>query len=188
MAPQNNRSSRNTSSRSSNNKSASDKPIKTNDLLILGFIFLIVAIFVALYYIRQNKYKTKKEGFENSHDDMDIDSDQDSQTSTSQEKPKLDVKKGEFVIALFYTDWCPHCQHFKPEFKKAMSKLNGKMNNQNKSMRFEMVDCEAHKDLAKRYDVSGFPTVKILNDDKSVDEYNGDRTFDGLRKYLVSDD
>jgi hypothetical protein len=47
-------------------------------------------------------------------------------------------------------------------------------------MRLEMVDCDANKDLAKKYDVSGYPTVKILGDDGTHTEYGGERTFEGL--------
>ena len=47
-----------------------------------------------------------------------------------------------------------------------------------------MVDCDKHKTLAKENDVSGFPTVKILNDDGSSEEYDGERSFEGLSSYF----
>ena len=173
MASNNNRS---TSNKSKNGTSRSGS---SNDMLLLLLILLLVGVFVALYYIKTRR----NDGFEGFETDTPK-----SKKSASSDNSSLEPESGECVIALFYADWCPHCQHFKPEFKKAMVKLNGKMNNKNKTMRFEMVDCDADKNIAKKYDVSGFPTVKILNDDNTVDEYNGDRTFDGLRKYLVSDD
>jgi thioredoxin-like negative regulator of GroEL len=69
-----------------------------------------------------------------------------------------------------------------------MSDLNGKIGKDGKKMRLEMVDCDANKDISRQYDVSGYPTVKILGDDGTQVEYGGDRTYEGLRKYLVSDD
>jgi thiol-disulfide isomerase/thioredoxin len=192
MASNNNRSSKSANNKSANNKTKSST---SNDMLLLLLILLICGVFVGLYYMR--KRQNQREGFEN---DSDVDNTDNDETLSSKSKNStknnkavkssgsLEPQSGECVIALFYADWCPHCQHFKPEFKKAMSKLNGKMNNKNKTMRFEMVDCDADKNIAKKYDVSGFPTVKILNDDATTDEYSGDRTYEGLRKYLVSDD
>ena len=100
--------------------------------------------------------------------------------------PDLTASKGECVVALFYADWCPHCVAFKPDFKKAMTELNNKKNQQGKKMRLEMVDCDANKDISKQYNVKGFPTVKIINDDASQTEYSGERSFESLQTYLIS--
>ena len=67
-----------------------------------------------------------------------------------------------------------------------MNELNGKAY-KGKKMRLVKVDCDKYKELAKKYDVAGYPTVKILNDDGTNVEYDGDRTYEGLRKYLVTD-
>ena len=127
---------------------------------MLAFIALIVLIF-AIYYL---SYKSNHEPFEGG-------------------EPNLKVSPEETVVALFYADWCPHCVEFKPDYKKAMSKLNGK-NHKGKNLRFEMVDCDKYKSLSKEYDVGGFPTVKILNSDGSKNEYKGDRTYDGIAEYF----
>lgn len=46
------------------------------------------------------------------------------------------------------------------------------------------VDCDEHKDLAKEYGVSGFPTLKLLKDGKPTD-YQGGRTADDIVKYVI---
>jgi hypothetical protein len=69
-----------------------------------------------------------------------------------------------------------------------MSSLNGKTGKDGKKMRLEMVDCDADKNISRKYDVSGYPTVKLIKDDGTQVEYGGERTYEGLRKYLVSDD
>ena len=125
-----------------------------------AFIALIVLVF-AIYYL---SYKSNYEQF-------------------SEGEPNLKVSNDETVVALFYADWCPHCVSFKPDYKKAMSTLNGK-SHEGKNLRFEMVDCDKHKSLSKKYDVSGFPTVKILNSDGSTNEYKGERSYDGLKGYF----
>lgn len=44
---------------------------------------------------------------------------------------------------------------------------------------------EANKDLATKFEVSGFPTLKILRDGgKSVQEYKGPRDSEGIVAYL----
>ena len=133
---------------------------------MLSFVSLAIILFVAYYfaYKSNRETETKSEAFEN-------------------DKPNLKVLSGEKVVALFYADWCPHCVDFKPHYKKAMSELSGKKN-KGKTLRFVMVDCDKYKSLASENDVSGFPTVKILNDDKTSDEYSGDRSYEGLTSYF----
>ena len=102
--------------------------------------------------------------------------------------PNLKVENGECVVALFYADWCPHCVKFKPSFNKAKGLLDGKKF-KGKVMRFVLGDCDAYKNLSKDYDVNGYPTVKILNDNnkQTAVEYDGERTFDGLKDYFITD-
>lgn len=147
---------------------------------LIGVILLLLAIVVALYYIRKNK-SNQKEGFS---DESDM---SDALVEATSVKPNLTPATGESIVALFYADWCPHCQHFKPDFKKAMTELNGKTSKDGKKLRLVMVDCEAHKDLGRKYEVNGYPTVKILNDDGTTVEYDSKRDYESLRKYLVSD-
>ena len=158
---------------------------KTNWALLLG-VGLLAAVVVALYYMKRSN-----EGFTDQNNKKNNNTPKkqsNALVSATDIKSRLNPAKGECVVALFYADWCPHCQHFKPHFKQAMDELNGKPGKDGKKLRLEMVDCDAHKELARQYDVSGYPTVKILGDDGTQTEYGGDRTYEGLRKYLVSDD
>jgi thiol-disulfide isomerase/thioredoxin len=154
-------------SSNNNKKNSSSTPLlgsmNKQTWSMLAFAALIILLF-AIYYL---SYKSNREPFEGSEGN----------------EPNLIVASQETVIALFYADWCPHCVSFKPDYKKAMSKLNGKTY-KGKNLRFEMVDCDKYKSLSKKYDVSGFPTVKILNSDGSNAEYSGERTYDGLTGYF----
>lgn len=131
----------------------------------IGLVVLVIAVVIAYYYVS----KSNREGFEGG-------------------SPNLTPAKGEVVVVLFKTDWCVHCQAAKPEYEKATSELNGKKNSSGKTIRFEKVDCDENKELGKQFGVSGYPTIKILNDDGTQDEYSGKRNFDGFKKYLMSDD
>lgn len=172
--------------KANNNKaSIASKLGKTNWALLLG-IGLLVVVVVALYYMKRSN-----EGFDsgsNKNNNNSLKKQSNNLVDDTDIKSRLNPAKGECVVALFYADWCPHCQHFKPHFQEAMDELNGKTGKDGKKMRLEMVDCDANKDIARKYDVSGYPTVKILGDDGTQVEYGGDRTYEGLRKYLVSDD
>jgi len=49
------------------------------------------------------------------------------------------------------------------------------------------VDCTVEQDLCQRFDVSGYPTIKYFTDetDKKGDSYNGGRSLDDLKKFVV---
>ena len=164
--------------KANNNKVLSGAKMPKANWALMAGVGLLVVVVVALYYMKRSN-----EGFA---------SDSMKQSNTliagTDIKNRLNPGKGECVVALFYADWCPHCKHFKPHFQRAMTDLNGKTGKDGKKMRLEMVDCDANKDISREYDVSGYPTVKILGDDGTQVEYGGDRTYEGLRKYLVSDD
>lgn len=169
--------------KANNNKSLGGvKMPKANWTLMLGMGLLVVVV-VALYYMKRSN-----EGFENNNNSNSAKRQSNTLLRGTDIKSRLNPTKGECVVALFYADWCPHCQHFKPHFQRAMTELNGKIGKDGKKMRLEMVDCDANKDISREYDVGGYPTVKILGDDGTQVEYGGDRTYEGLRKYLVSDD
>jgi protein disulfide-isomerase A1 len=158
----------NNNKKSMSNKTSNSGGSSNTNWAMLSFVSLAIILFVAYYFA----YKSNREAFKND----------DSSSSTA--SPNLSVSSGEKVVALFYADWCPHCVDFKPHYKKAMSELNGKKY-KGKTLRFVMVDCDKYKSLASQNDVSGFPTVKILNDDKSSDEYSGDRSYEGLSSYFA---
>jgi protein disulfide-isomerase-like protein len=164
MANNTNRNNKN------NNKSKTNSNGGNKDTLLwLGFLIIVVVIIFALYYIQKQNNKSQYENFEN--DNINI-------------KPT----SGECVVVLFYAEWCGHCKEFKPKFEAAMQELNGKQNKNGKVLRLVKVDCDIHKALSKEYNITGYPTVKILNDDNSVNEYDGERSLEGLKLSLLSDD
>ena len=154
-------SSKNNSSKSTSMFSGKGK----NYWASIGLVVLVIAVVIAYYYIS----KSNREGFEGG-------------------APNLTPAKGEVVVVLFKTDWCGHCQKMAPHFDKATSALDGSKNSNGKALRFVKVDCDENKELGKQFGVSGYPTIKILNDDGTQDDYDGARSFEGLKKYLMSDD
>jgi len=186
MAVNNNsrRSSTRASTRNSNNTtSSSSSLVNNNSLMWICLLLVIVLVIVALYYMQ----KKRAEGFESKMNNNMNNKKNTNKINKNSGTSNIKPAQGECVVALFYADWCGHCQSFKPEFEKAMEKLNGQTDNKGNKLRLVKIDCDVEKALAKEYDVSGYPTVKILYDDGTVTEYGGERSYEGLNKYLVSD-
>lgn len=70
------------------------------------------------------------------------------------------------IPSLFYVGG--HCKSLAPHYKKAAAALKG-------VVKVGAVDCDEHKDIAGKYGVSGFPTIKIFSGKDST-AYNGERT------------
>ncbi|XP_078155646.1 UDP-N-acetylglucosamine transferase subunit alg14-like isoform X2 [Carex rostrata] len=93
------------------------------------------------------------------------------------------ISKHPFIVVEFYAPWCGHCQRLAPEYEKAASILASN----NPPVVLAKVDAneEKSRELASKYDVSGFPTLKIIkNQGASVQEYKGPREAEGIVKYL----
>lgn len=56
----------------------------------------------------------------------------------------------------FYAPWCGHCKALEPEWNAAARDLKGKV-------KFAKVDATENEQLARRYGVQGYPTIKYFN-------------------------
>jgi len=59
----------------------------------------------------------------------------------------------------FYAPWCGHCKKLEPTWSEFATKVEGQIN-------VAKVDCTVEKDLAQRFGIRGFPTIKLLRDGK----------------------
>jgi protein disulfide-isomerase A6 len=92
----------------------------------------------------------------------------------------LDSSKDVFVE--FYAPWCGHCKRLTPIWEK----LSGVFKNE-KDIVIANLDADAHKDLATKYGVSGFPTlIYFSKTDKSGDRYSGGRELPDLVSHINS--
>jgi protein disulfide-isomerase-like protein len=60
------------------------------------------------------------------------------------------------MLVMFYAPWCGHCKKFKPELEKAAAVLR------KENLIVAKVDSTVEKDLAQKYKVRGYPTVKFF--------------------------
>ena len=82
----------------------------------------------------------------------------------------------------FYAPWCGHCQHLLPEWTNAATQLRG-------TIKIAKVDATVHTQLAQRYQIQGYPTIKIFSpgkgDKKKVEDYQGPRETAGIVEYAL---
>ncbi|XP_073958311.1 protein disulfide-isomerase A6 homolog CaBP1 isoform X2 [Choristoneura fumiferana] len=85
---------------------------------------------------------------------------------------KLVTDSDDVWIVEFYAPWCGHCKNLVPEYQKAAKALKG-------IIKVGAVDADNHQALAKKYGVSGYPTLKIFTGSKHT-PYQGQRTAEAF--------
>ncbi len=88
------------------------------------------------------------------------------------------------TFMFFYTTWCPHCISAKPEWKAFVEENKDKVFN-GKRVNFVDVDCDKEPALADKYDVSGYPTIK-LDKGSEIIEFKSKPTKSTLMEFLSS--
>lgn len=84
------------------------------------------------------------------------------------------LKHNGVVFVEFYAPWCGHCKNLVPEYEKAASHLAG-------VVKVVAVDATVAQSVAQKYQVQGYPTLKVFGaDKKSPIDYQGQRTTDAI--------
>eukprot|EP00112_Aurelia_sp_Birch-Aquarium-sp1_P026897 Seg984.11 transcript_id=Seg984.11/GoldUCD/mRNA.D3Y31 product="Thioredoxin domain-containing protein 5" protein_id=Seg984.11/GoldUCD/D3Y31 len=81
----------------------------------------------------------------------------------------------------FYAPWCSHCQRLAPTWKLLAEEYR-----YSTGVRILKVNCELEKEICKKYEIKGFPTIFTFNDGIKTVKYQGDRSLDNL-KWFVND-
>jgi endoplasmic reticulum resident protein 44 len=87
-------------------------------------------------------------------------------------------------ILFFYTTWCPYCKKATPEWEKFKEQWNGKTKN-GYSIVMKDIDCDTNDTTAAKYEVVGYPTIKLIKDNKITD-YDAKPNLETLNQFLNS--
>jgi thiol-disulfide isomerase/thioredoxin len=71
-------------------------------------------------------------------------------------------------IYLFKADWCPHCKRAVPIFNSVKSKYHDTSVNGHRVI-FRVVDCDAEPALAEKFNIEGYPTIKMVKDGEVIE-------------------
>lgn len=79
--------------------------------------------------------------------------------------PAIKNLKADYMLIEFYAPWCPHCQHFAPEYERLALTIN-RFNNltvehKGKAPRIlsGTVDCVKYEDTCESWNIQGYPTM-----------------------------
>ena len=130
-------------------------------IVLISIVFLFVSLFIYRRYIASgiNKNYVTNNEFSNKSDGM---------TSAD--------------IYFFYTEWCPHCKTAKPIWADFKSQMSGKEIN-GITLNFFEVDCDKDAATSDKFNVKGFPTIKLMKGNQII-EYDAKPSTANLIEFV----
>jgi len=89
------------------------------------------------------------------------------------------VKNNKYLLVKFVAPWCGHCKHLAPAYSAAAKQLA----DSDSEIKLASVDATVDRELAQKFDVKGYPTLKFFVDGVTVD-YTGGRTQEEILSWL----
>ena len=80
-------------------------------------------------------------------------------------------------LVYFHMNGCGHCKNFTPEWEKFASGYNG-------NIKLKKLERAEAGDLLTKYEVQGFPTVLLLDEQGNKKTFEGERSVQGLESFI----
>jgi thiol-disulfide isomerase/thioredoxin len=85
-------------------------------------------------------------------------------------------------VIICKADWCGHCKQAAPEFDKLVAASPLTLNDGSK-VTVKVLDADQNKEELSKLKIRAYPTV-LFNDGTKMTEHTGDRTYDGIVKFI----
>nr|XP_009477686.1 PREDICTED: endoplasmic reticulum resident protein 44-like [Pelecanus crispus] len=94
------------------------------------------------------------------------------------------LNNADVALVNFYADWCRFSQMLHPIFEEASNVIKEEYPDKNQVV-FARVDCDQHSDIAQRYRISKYPTLKLFRNGMMMKrEYRGQRSVTAIADYI----
>ena len=84
------------------------------------------------------------------------------------------------AVVFFVAPWCGHCQRLEP----TLNKLMGRFSTLRRDGVIARINEGEMKNMNIDKEIQGFPTIRVLNNGKKEQDYNGPRDEESLNKFL----
>jgi|TARA_B110000858_G_scaffold181743_2_gene220472 thiol-disulfide isomerase/thioredoxin len=140
---------------------------KNNAKSIILLVIFIILFSIISYFIYSKFIKNKDSHILNKEFDH---------TNTSNSSNKVN-------LYYFYTEWCPYCKKADPVWDAFCKKIDSKYNNTSYQFNYFKIDCEKNQNMAEKYKVEGYPTIK-MEYNKTIYDYNAKPDKNNLLEFV----
>lgn len=140
------------------------KSVFSNNKLAIGICLVVFIVIGIVYYYKIVYPKYINKGYVDNREFI----------------PK-DSKSNEATLYFFYTDWCPLSKKAEPEWKAFKEDTGSSYDSV--ALTFIEVDCDKNPEMADKFNINGYPTIKLVYNDK-IYEYDAKPDRTTLAKFL----
>lgn len=80
-------------------------------------------------------------------------------------------------LVYFHMTGCGHCKKFNPVWERFSQSYSG-------NLKLKKLERKEAGDLLQKYEVQGFPTILLIDEQGNKKEFQGDRTVQGLESFV----